>query len=201
MIVGVDVCHAGRSSLVGLAASYTSHYTQHFSRVYPQELHKELIGEKRDAKIVEDRISIMSNFTEKALKNYEVYNKKLPQRIIVYRDGVGGPAMQKLVLEVELGKMSEAINSYRAGYMPSILYIFVNKETNARFFEKNGNQSPLNPPEGTVVDKDLVELNDDETADLFDFYLIPHHASIATARPVHYIVAKNDGPLSKLAIQ
>ena len=48
MVVGVDVCHAGRNSLVGLAASYTPQLTQHFSKVYPQALHKELVGEKRD---------------------------------------------------------------------------------------------------------------------------------------------------------
>lgn len=64
--------------------------------------------------------------------------------------------------------------------------MFVNKETNARFFEEIG-KNVLNPPEGTVVETDLVEL--DEKASLFDFYMIPHHASIATARPVHYIVA------------
>lgn len=57
----------------------------------------------------------------------------------------------------------------------------------------------MNPPEGTVVDKDLVEL--DEKSNEFDFYMIPHHASIATARPVHYIVGKNDGPLPKKTIE
>ena len=61
---------------------------------------------------MQDRVSILSGFTEKALKNYEVHNKRLPDRIIVYRDGVGGPSMQKRVLEVELGKMTEAIKSY-----------------------------------------------------------------------------------------
>ena len=39
------------------------------------------------------------------------------------------------------------------------------------------------------------------TEEKFDFYMIPHHASIATARPVHYIVAKNDGNLSKRKIE
>lgn len=58
----------------------------------------------------------MSNFTIKALKLYETTNKKLPGRIVVYRDGVGGPAMQKRVLEVELGKMTEAIQAFKAGY-------------------------------------------------------------------------------------
>jgi hypothetical protein len=47
----------------------------------------------------------------------------------------------------------------------------------------------LNPPAGTVVDTDLVEI---EAKNQFDFYMIPHQATIATARPVHYIVAKND---------
>ena len=44
MVVGIDVCHAGRRSLIGLAASYNAYLTQHYSKVYPQELHKELIG-------------------------------------------------------------------------------------------------------------------------------------------------------------
>lgn len=106
--------------------------------------------------------------------------------------------MQELVLKVELGRMTQAIKSYREGYEPKILYIFVNKEINTRFFEAVG-QNMLNPPEGTVVDTDLVELNG--TTDKFDFYMIPHHASIATARPVHYIVAKNDAGLSKRVIE
>lgn len=198
MVVGVDVCHAGRHSIVGLAATYTPHLTQHFSRVYTHDLHKELIGEQRDERLLDDRISILSRFTEAALKNFEVHNKKLPGRIVVYRDGVGGPSMQEKVLKVELGKMTEALNNYRKGYLPKILYIFVNKETNARFFEQHGT-SVLNPPEGTLVDTDLVEL--DEKANEFDFYMIPHHASIATARPVHYIVGKNDGSLPKRTIE
>lgn len=116
MVVGVDVCHAGRHSIVGLAATYTPHLTQHFSRVYTHDLHKELIGEQRDERLLDDRISILSRFTEAALKNFEVHNKKLPGRIVVYRDGVGGPSMQEKVLKVELGKMTEALNNYRKGY-------------------------------------------------------------------------------------
>ena len=74
----------------------------------------------------------------------------------------------------------------------------MNKETNTRFFEQSG-KAVLNPPEGTVVDTDLIELN--QGTNFFDFYMIPHHASIATARPVHYIVAKNDGSLPKRTIE
>ena len=140
----------------------------------------------------------MSAFTGHALRNYETHNKKLPSTIVVYRDGVGGPSMQKLVLEVELGRMIQAFKSYRQGYEPKILYVFVNKEINTRLFEPVG-ENMLNPPEGTVVDTDLVEI--EGSADKFDFYMIPHHASIATARPVHYIVAKNDTGLSKRQVE
>ena len=52
MVVGVDVCHAGRRSLVGLAATYTPYFTQHFSKVYPQQLHKELIGKMQDGRTI-----------------------------------------------------------------------------------------------------------------------------------------------------
>lgn len=34
MVMGVDVCHAGRNSIVGLAATYTPALTQHFCKVY-----------------------------------------------------------------------------------------------------------------------------------------------------------------------
>lgn len=76
--------------------------------------------------------------------------------------------------------------------------MLVNKETNTRFFEQSG-KSVVNPPEGTVVETDLVEFN--KELNQFDFYMIPHHASIATARPVHYIVAVNDGQLPKRTIE
>ena len=145
-----------------------------------------------------DRISILSAFTEKALKNYQTHNKCLPDRIVVYRDGVGGPALQKRVLDVELSKMQHAIKNFKDGFDPKILYVLVNKETNTRFFEQSG-KSVVNPPEGTVVETDLVEFN--KELNQFDFYMIPHHASIATARPVHYIVAINDGQLPKRTIE
>ena len=77
----------------------------------------------------------------------------------------------------------------------------MNKEINTRFFEKqSAGTTVLNPPAGTVVDSNLVELVE-KGAEQFDFYMIPHTASIATARPVHYIVAKNDCKLSKQAVE
>ena len=109
MVVGVDVCHAGRRSLVGLAATYTPYFTQHFSKVYPQQLHKELIGKMQDGRpitkdyqetvVCKERTQILEAFMKLALENYMKKNKVLPSTIAVYRDGVGGPSMMQKVLD------------------------------------------------------------------------------------------------------
>ena len=43
MFVGLDVCHSGKRSAVGLAASYTPYATQYFTRVEYQELKQESV--------------------------------------------------------------------------------------------------------------------------------------------------------------
>ena len=118
MVVGVDACHAGRDSIIGLAATYTPYFTQHYTEVAHQALDKENIGKgkdqpKKDAQedaAVEKRISILQSFIQKALANYEKNNnKKLPDKIVVYRDGVGGPSMQEKVEKTEIKLISQAI--------------------------------------------------------------------------------------------
>ena len=62
----------------------------------------------------------------------------LPKNIVVYRDGVGGPSFRNKVLQYELGEMIAAMKAYTSGYDPKILYIFVDKRINTRFFEQDG---------------------------------------------------------------
>lgn len=146
MIMGVDMCHAGRNSVIGCTATYTPSFTQHFARVYRQKLNKELINEKvkgprvtkdqQEEDVCKDRIDILLKFTQEALQNYLQKNKILPATIFVYRDGVGGPSMMEKVLKSELKSMVDAMQSYQAGYKPKILYTFVDKRINTRFVEK-----------------------------------------------------------------
>ena len=64
------------------------------------------------------------------------------------------------------------------------MYCFVDKRVTHRLFEKSPDGSGfLNPPPGTCVDTGLVESQGDTN---FDFFLIPHKATVATALPVHY---------------
>jgi eukaryotic translation initiation factor 2C len=55
-----------------------------------------------------------------------------------------------------------------------------------------------NPKSGTCVDYALVEKQGDT---IFDFYLIPHNATVATAKPVLYMAAYNTTGLTKEQIE
>lgn len=57
MQIGVDVCHEGKESIVGLSATYTAAMTQHFSKTYPQKLHEELIGKSKGQDFVEEGVT------------------------------------------------------------------------------------------------------------------------------------------------
>jgi len=69
------------------------------------------------------------------------------------------------------------------------LYTLVDKKINTRLVEKVNN-SYANPAPGTTVDKGLVE-HAPNGAGSFDFYMVAHRATVATALPVHYFVVKN----------
>ena len=68
------------------------------------------------------------------------------------------------------------------------MYSLVEKRVNSRFCEKTVDNYE-NPAPGTVVDSGLIEYV--PTTTQFDFYMIAHRATIATALPVHYFVAEN----------
>ena len=55
-----------------------------------------------------------------------------------------------------------------------------------------------NPGPGTVVDTALVESQGDNS---FDFFMIPHKATVATARPVHFKIVYNTTDLTKDQIE
>ena len=113
-----------------------------------------------------------------ALKKYESYNKgALPEQIIVYRDGTGGPTFREKILTTEVTQVIEAIHGYSNKYTPQILYILIDRKISHRLFYQ-GNQGLLNPGPGTILDISLVENQGDR---LFDFFLIPHKATVATA--------------------
>ena len=62
---------------------------------------------------------------------------------------------------------------------------------------KSGNDC-LNPGNGTVIDSTVVEVQGDT---IFDFYMIPHKTTGATAKPVLYKSVYNTTGLTKDQIE
>jgi len=105
--------------------------------------------------------------------------------------------MERKLKEVEVEEVISTVNSYSQGYNPRILYTLVDKNTSLRLFEKENGEC-VNPAPGTCVDSGLVEVAGEEK---FDFFLIPHKATVATARPVHYNVIYNSTGVKKKDIE
>jgi aubergine-like protein len=82
-----------------------------------------------------------------ALHKYKYFNGgALPQRIVIYRDGVGeGEIPYVYKHEVEL--LKEQLNKMYGGQLVRMAFIIVTKKINTRLFYNNSN-----PPPGTVVD-------------------------------------------------
>lgn len=104
----------------------------------------------------------------------------MPDRIVIYRDGVGDGQLQA-VYEHELPQIEETFNKVQEGYAPKWAMIIVKKRGCSRFFAKNTVQL-YNPVPGTIIDHTVTHQN------WFDFYLISQCARQGTAAPTHFNV-------------
>ena len=58
-------------------------------------------------------MEILAKFFEEALKNYQTSNKgNLPEQIIFYRDGCGGPTLLQKVLDMEVKYIVEYLEDF-----------------------------------------------------------------------------------------
>lgn len=96
MVIGIDVCHAGKSSIVGFAASTNKACTSYFSDFIIQPKNQEIVKSQLD--------SCMT----RALNAFNNNVGQLPTKIVVYRDGVG-EGMRPLIENKELGQMREVV--------------------------------------------------------------------------------------------
>lgn len=78
MVIGIDVCHAGKKSVVGFCASTNKHQTTYHSDIIIQAKNQELV--KKDL----DRCLLG------AVQEFKNNNEgQPPTKLIIYRDGVG----------------------------------------------------------------------------------------------------------------
>jgi len=177
MVVGFDVYHDSLSkgkSIGGFVASTNKYLTRYYSRITQQTSHQE----------ISDQLKICMTG---ALKKYHEVNGELPERIIVYRDGVGDGQLRQ-VFEHELPQLQAAFKLAAANYEPKFGMVIVKKRISTRLFQDAGNGQYTNPLPGTVVDTVVTR------PEWFDFFLVSQSVRQGTVSPTHYnIISDSTG--------
>jgi len=170
MVIGIDVYHDSLTkgkSIVGFVASTNATLTRYYSRIIQQQSGMEIIDGLKACMAA-------------ALKKYNEINQTLPDRIIVYRDGVGDGQVD-MVAEHEVPQMRVAASAVNPGYNPKFACIIVKKRINAKFFFESG-RNLANPPPGTVIDGGVTN------KDWYDFFLVSQSVRQGTVSPTNYHV-------------
>ncbi|CAH1728334.1 unnamed protein product [Chironomus riparius] len=182
MFVGADVTHPSpdqRSipSVVGVASSYDQVGFRYCCAWRLQNPKEEMISDLEEI--------LVEHLKYYATKN----NKKLPAKIMYYRDGVSDGQFKE-VLEKEMTAIRGALKRmYGTNKHAEVTFIVVQKRHHTRFFPtdkrfsdgKNNNIMP-----GTVVDKDIVHPFQ------YQFFLASHAAIQGVAKPTKYCILVNE---------
>ncbi|XP_030750694.1 piwi-like protein Siwi [Sitophilus oryzae] len=172
MVVGYDVCRdtAMRSkSFSGMVATMDQACSSYFSMSVEHEFEQEMS-------------SNIATFIMLACKEYQTKNGVIPERIIIYRDGVGDGQIQ-YVKEHEVEMIKEKLGAELYANQPlKMAFIVVSKRINTKLFtaQPGGDRGDFNPPPGTVVD-DVVTL-----PYRYDFFLISQCVNQGTVAPTSY---------------
>ncbi|KAL0113296.1 hypothetical protein PUN28_012449 [Cardiocondyla obscurior] len=167
MTVGFDVCHdttVKSKDFGAMVATLDKQMTKYYSAVSAHENGEELSND------------ICINIC-KAAQAYFERNKRLPLRIVIYRDGVGEGQIAQ-VMEREVHQIKKRLDElYRGPDKYRMTFIIVTKRLNTRLFCNNDNPDP-----GTIVD-DVI------TSPIkYDFFLVSQKVRQGTVTPTSYNV-------------
>ncbi|XP_038044639.1 piwi-like protein 1 isoform X1 [Patiria miniata] len=183
MVVGIDSYHDSATrgrSVGGFVASMNHDLSRYFSRCTFQHTGQELI----------DGLKVCMT---SALRKFKEINGKLPERVIIYRDGVGDGQLPAVV-EYELPQVIDTFRMIGTDYSPKCAVVVVKKRINNRFCSLNqGNL--VNPSPGTVIDSVVTK------PDLYDFFLVSQSVRQGTVTPTSYNVIWDNSGLAPDSMQ
>ncbi|NXI47583.1 PIWL1 protein, partial [Galbula dea] len=183
MIVGIDCYHdtvSGKRSIAGFVASMNKVMTRWFSRCAVQSPGQEIVDGLKAC-------------LQSALREWLTWNKYLPCRIIVYRDGVGDGQLGTLV-NYEVPQFLDCLKSFGEDYKPRLTVVVVKKRINTRFFAQCGDRFE-NPPPGTVVDVKVTR------KEWYDFFIVSQAVRNGCVSPTHYNVVYDSSKLKPDHVQ
>ncbi|XP_018396706.1 PREDICTED: piwi-like protein 1 [Cyphomyrmex costatus] len=179
MVCGIDVYHVGvggggRKSVAGFIASLDNQLTKWHSRICMQASRQELV----------DMLQVCLT---SAINAFYKYNGCNPERIIIYRDGVGDGDLD-YIENYEVKQLLATFNRIAPNYKPQLSVVIVQKRINMRIFIR-GRGGLDNPAAGTIVDSCVTRRN------YYDFFLVPQSVRQGTVTPTHYIVIHDSSNL------
>ncbi|XP_021267988.1 piwi-like protein 1 isoform X2 [Numida meleagris] len=183
MIVGIDCYHdslCGKQSIAGFVASLNEIMTRWFSRCVVQSRGQELVDGLKAC-------------LQTALREWFKWNKYLPSRIVVYRDGVGDGQLNTLV-NYEVPQFLDCLKTVGKDYNPRLTVIVVKKRVSTRFFAQTGG-GLKNPPPGTVVDVEVTR------PEWYDFFIVSQAVRNGCVAPTHYNVIYDTSKLKPDHVQ
>jgi hypothetical protein len=83
-----------------------------------------------------ERAEILKGFVNDAMAVYRKNTQSLPEQIIIYRDGMGGPSMTAKVQELEVKVITDLLENTDPGFKPKIIYCLVDRNIQHRLFVK-----------------------------------------------------------------
>lgn len=182
IVFGIDVTHPSPGShektpsIAGVVASIDDKFCQYPASIRTQTGRQE-------------KVSVLEEMISERLKLWQEKNNRLPDKVIVYRDGVSEGQYDM----VRNDEYPQFVNAFKELYAkkphPKITIITVGKRHHTRFYPTKtteADKATSNPFPGTVVDRGVTGER------LFDFYLIAHQALQGTSKPCHYVVLKDE---------
>ncbi|KZV70736.1 Piwi-domain-containing protein [Peniophora sp. CONT] len=191
MIIGADVTHPGpgavtRPSIASVVVSLDKHWAKYYSFMDVQPPRVERIENLRD-------------LIYTALQRWWTVNgKRLPQRIIYFRDGISEGQY------VDTGEYEElhirqawerAAKELNLPFKFDFTFIVVEKRHHLRFLPHVGQQTLDNIPPGLLVEDQVISRVYD------NFYLVSQAGILGTSRPSHYVVLKRNPTITLAMIQ
>ncbi|KAF8513192.1 Piwi domain-containing protein [Gautieria morchelliformis] len=192
MLVGMDVTHPGPGSakgtpsIAGVVASYDPDHCVYPASLRLQESKKEMIDD-------------LSPMMVERLQLFKEKRKRLPDRIVVFRDGVS-EGQFITVLREEYPKFLDAfgrVGGAGTPYRPKLTIIICGKRHHTRFYPTTSESGDHlgNPKPGTVVDRGITAIYE------FDFFLQAHAGLQGQTRPTHYTVVHDENNFGADAAQ
>ncbi|KAB0348414.1 hypothetical protein FD754_013271 [Muntiacus muntjak] len=114
-------------------------------------------------------------------------NHCLPEKIVVYRDGVSDGQLQT-VASYEIPQLQKCFEAFE-NYHPKMVVFVVQKKISTNLYLA-ASENLATPSPGTVVDHTIT------SCEWVDFYLLAHHVRQGCGIPTHYVCVLNTANLS-----